>query len=41
MMITEHILQLSFDGKEITSLNGRTFRLVSDKTLRSVDDPNF
>jgi len=41
MMITEHILQLSFDGKEITSLNGRTFKLVSDKSLRSLDDPDF
>ena len=41
MMITEHILQLSFDGKEITSLNGRTFKLVSDKSLRGVDDPAF
>ena len=41
MLITEHVLQLSFDGKEMTSLNGRTFKVISDKTLRSTDDPSF
>ena len=41
MLITEHVLQLSYDGKEMTSLNGRTFKVISDKTLRSTDDPSF
>jgi hypothetical protein len=41
ILITEHILQMSFDGKEITSLNGRTFKIISDKSLRSMDDPSF
>ena len=34
MLINEHILQISFDGKEMTSLNGKTYKVESEKKLR-------
>jgi hypothetical protein len=33
--ITEHILQLSFDGKEMTSLNGKTYKVIGENQLCS------
>ena len=32
--INEHILQISFDGKEMTTLAGKTFKVESEKKLR-------
>ena len=34
ILINEHILQISFDGKEMTSLNGKTYKVESEKKLR-------
>ena len=34
MLINEHIMQISFDGKEMTSLNGKTYKVESEKKLR-------
>ena len=36
LLINEHILQISFDGKEMTSLNGKTYKVESEKKLRLV-----
>ena len=36
MLINEHVLRISFDGKEMTSLNGKTYKIESEKKLRLV-----
>ena len=34
-LVLEHILQMSFDGKELKSLSGQTYQFVGDKKLKS------
>ena len=34
MCINEHILQISFDGKEMTSMSGKTYKVESETRLR-------
>lgn len=41
ILITEHILELSYDGKELTSLNGKTYQIEGGKRLKSTDNPDF
>ena len=34
MCINEHILQISFDGKEMTSMSGKAYKVESETRLR-------
>lgn len=36
-LLLSHILQISFNGKELTSLAGKQFRLRKEKFLQSFD----
>jgi hypothetical protein len=36
-LLLSHILQISFNGKDLTSLAGRQFRLRKDKFLLAID----
>ena len=39
-LLLSHILQISFNGKDLTSLAGRQFRLRKDKFLQAFDTKN-
>ena len=34
ILISEHILNVSFDGKEMTSLAGKTYKMEGEKKMR-------
>ena len=38
VLISEHVLQLSFDGKELTSLTGKSYKFEGDKKIVLVEE---